>query len=186
MGHTFYECPHGRFAVPCTYCGDVGHLDKHCPVEKARQRRLAQREPKSYQEVRLFRKAGIPLEGEDKEDSDVEEVPREDPQETLRRQMKERKRLEAERQVRRLKKEEDRLVNMQWADLYRIKDDLMVLLSGKDKATEEDLNAAQQKELSQALIHAYIQQQTKGARALDQGSSIAASLKDLGKQLHFS
>ena len=179
MGHSFYQCPQGRFAVPCNHCGDVGHFDKDCPFEKARQRRLAQREPKTYQEVRLLAKAGMPLESDDR-DSDIEEIPREDPQDVLKRQMKERKRLEAERQVRKLQKEEERLTNMQWADLYRIKDDLMILLSGKDKATEADLSAAQQRELNQALINAYIQQQAKGARALDQGSSVAASLKDLG------
>ena len=179
MGHNFYQCPQGRFAVPCNHCGDMGHLDKNCPVERAKQRRLAQREPRTYQEVRLLAKAGMPLDNDDK-DSDVEEVPREDPQDALKRQMKERKRLEAERQVRRLQKEEERLTNMQWADLYRIKDDLMILLSGKDKATEADLSAPQQRELNQALINAYIQQQAKGARALDQGSTVAASLKDLG------
>ena len=60
-----------------------------------KQRKLAQREPRTYQEVRLLAKAGIPLESDDK-DSDIEEVPREDPQDALKRQMKERKRLEEE------------------------------------------------------------------------------------------
>ena len=180
MGHSFYDCPQGRFAVPCNHCGDTGHFEKNCPVEKARQRRLAQREPRTHQEVRLFRKAGIPLEDEEKEDSDIEEIPREDPQTLLKRQMKERKRLEAERQVRKLKKEEEKLLGMQWAELYRIKDDLIALLAGSDRATEGDLSQAQQKDLTQALINAYIQQQTKGTRTLDQASTVAASLKDLG------
>ena len=180
MGHTFYECPHGRFAVPCNHCGDIGHFDKDCPVERARQRRVAQREPRTQQEVRLLRKAGIPLEEDDREDSDIEEIPREDPQTLLKRQMKERKRLEAERQVRKLKKEEEKQLGMQWAELYRMKEDLIMLLSGRDKATEYDLDQSQQKDLTQALINAYIQQQTKGTRALDQATTVAASLKDLG------
>ena len=180
MGHTFYECPLGRFAVPCNHCGDTGHFERDCPVERARQRRVAQREPRTYQDIRLLRKAGIPLDDEDKEDSDIEEIPREDPQETLKRQMKERKRLEAERQVRKLKREEEKQLGMQWAELYRIKEDLIRLLTGKDAATEVDLDSAQQKELTQALVNAYIQQQTKGPKPMDQGSSVAASLKDLG------
>ena len=180
-GHTIFRCPYGRFdPPPCPHCGDTGHYADQCPLKKIKDRVEKANQEKTMEEIRLMQKAGIPLSSEDEDDSEVQEIPRENPRQAMKRQLKERRELERQRQIKKVQREEEKFFDAQWADLHRLRQDIILLISGRREENIDNLTAHQREEVNKAMVTAYLQQLTRGPKLGAAEPTTASSLKELG------
>ena len=180
-GHTIFRCPHGRYdPPPCPHCGDVGHYADQCPLKKMKDRVEKAKEERTIEEMRLMQKAGLSLSSEEEgEDSEIQEIPRESPKQAMRRQLREKRELEVRRQIKKVKKEEEKFFSAQWADLQKMRQDIILLISGRREDNIEHLTDAQREEVNKAMVSAYLQQHTRPRPGTGE-PTVASSLKELG------
>ena len=179
-GHEAWACPRRPGAPPCSYCGEYGHEADRCPLEARRARRLRDERPtRSLEETRLAFKAGVPMVPRDSS-SEVEEPPQEDPRVALKRQLRRDRRIQEERAIERVSREETRQQQFLLADLPRIRKELMFVITSGQCEYEDQLDASQRKKLDEAMLQVYTHQLSRGPnRGLDEGHT-SASLKELG------
>ena len=181
-GHTIFRCPYGRFdPPPCPHCGDVGHYADQCPLKKIKDKVEKANQARTMEEMRLLQKAGLSLSSDDEEDdSDVQHIPRETPKQAMRRQLKEKREIERQRQIKKVQREEEKFFDAQWADLHRLRQDIILLISGRRENNIDNLTENQREEVNKAMVNAYLQQVVKGPRFGGGEPTTASSLKELG------
>ena len=181
-GHTIFRCPYGRFdPPPCPHCGDTGHYADQCPLKRIKDRVEKANRGRTMEEVRLMQKAGISLSSEeDEDDSEVQQVPRETPKQAMKRQLREKREVERQRQIKKIQREEEKFFDAQWADLHRLRQDIILLISGRRESNIENLTEHQRDEVNKAMVNAYLQQVVKGPKFGGGEPTTASSLKELG------
>ena len=176
-GHGEWDCFKSVKARPCPKCAQFGHFPEDCPDAKLREARERRFRSPSVADHRLRLKAGMPLDSSSS--SEVEEVPREDPLVVMKRQLKMRKKEATERELARVAKEETRQANMRWADLPRIRSDIIYFVSNGKHADFDSLDEAAKKKVEETMLQVYVQQMAKGPSRSEE-PSVSSSLKELG------
>lgn len=178
-GHMFWACPTGPGAPECPTCLLKGHAKEDCPLAKVIQKRQAARAPAHQDEERLKLKLG--LTPSDLESSDSEgPPPPEDPRKAMRRQLKEKRRMELSKRLEKAAKEEGRQRMRRWAEFPKIQEDIMYLVADDPLKDPAALTPDQQKTYSAAILQAYVQSLARPSKGLDAGGMVGTSLKELG------
>ena len=176
-GHGEWDCFKRAKARPCPKCAQFGHFPEDCPDAKLKEARERRFRSPSAVDHRLRLKAGMALESSSS--SEVEEVPKEDPMVVMKRQMKIRKKEATERELARVAKEETRQANMRWADLPRIRADIIYFVSNGRHTDFDSLDEASRKKVEETMLQVYVQQMAKGPPKNEE-PGVSSSLKELG------
>ena len=176
-GHLAWKCPLGSGGPICPHCYTRGHFEDDCRLKQTLDRRQQMYQPPSAEEIMYRAKAGLIDEPAFSSDED-EKLVKEDPRKVLKRQLRERRAAETSRQVERVVHEERRQHFRRWADIPRVRADLMYMITDDPKATMNDLDDEQKKELTRGMLSVYAQQLGRAQNSNEPG--LGSSLKELG------
>ena len=178
-GHMFWACPQGPGAPECPTCLLKGHLKEDCPLAKVIQRRQAIKAPAHADEERLRLKLGLTPSDLETSDSDTPPPP-EDPRKAMRRQLKEKRRLELNKRLEKAAKEEGRQRMRRWAEFPKIQEDILFLVAHDPQADPNTLDPDKKQQYNTAILQAYVNSLARPSRGLEAGGGVGSSLKELG------